>query len=183
MAYASTEVGPFEWSYTERDVILYNLSVGCTWRQQRYVYENSSQFAPLPTLAVIPPYHDVIPSVPLGNVLPKYNPVNTPVPSQWHVRTALGSVRRSALLPKLLQATGVLGCAAISQPAFTTAGTAAPWGAVPGDACPPTGLWQADNDCKGSGYTRQGEGGRGSHPHRVQVLRFDLLDGLDDAGL
>ena len=79
MAYASTEVGPFEWSYSERDVILYNLSIGCRWHQQRYVYESSSQFAPLPTLAVIPPYHDVIPSVPLASVLPKYNPVNTPL--------------------------------------------------------------------------------------------------------
>ena len=77
-------MGPFEWSYSERDVILYNLSVGCRWREQRYVYENSSEFAPLPTLAVIPPYHDVIPSVPLASVLPKYNPVSysSPVANQ-----------------------------------------------------------------------------------------------------
>ena len=74
--YASTEVGPIEWSYSERDVILYNLSLGCTWHEQRYVNENHADFAPLPTMAVIPPYHDVISTIPLGDVLPKYNPVS-----------------------------------------------------------------------------------------------------------
>ncbi|CAL8466654.1 g6190 [Coccomyxa elongata] len=71
---SSTAVGPFSWRYTERDVIFYNLSLGCHWHEQRYVNESSSNFGPLPTLAVIPAYHDVLASVPVSNVLPKYNP-------------------------------------------------------------------------------------------------------------
>ncbi|CAK0757837.1 hypothetical protein CVIRNUC_002573 [Coccomyxa viridis] len=71
---SKTEVGPFSWQYTEKETILYNLGVGCRWNEQRYVFEGHSDFAPLPTLAVIPPYHDVLASVPLQDVLPKYNP-------------------------------------------------------------------------------------------------------------
>lgn len=74
----STAVGPFSWKYTERDVILYNLSLGCHWHEQRYVNESSSNFGPLPTLAVIPAYHDVLASVPVSNILSKYNPVRQP---------------------------------------------------------------------------------------------------------
>lgn len=73
---SSTSIGPFEWKYTERDVILYNLSLGCHWHEQRYVNESSGDFGPLPTFAVIPPYHDVLASVPVSNVLPKFNPVS-----------------------------------------------------------------------------------------------------------
>ncbi|KAK9916735.1 hypothetical protein WJX75_006386 [Coccomyxa subellipsoidea] len=71
---STTAIGPFEWKYTERDVILYNLSLGCHWHEQRYVNETSTDFGPLPTLAVIPPYYDVLASVPVSNILPKYNP-------------------------------------------------------------------------------------------------------------
>ncbi len=73
---SKTEIGPFSWSYSERDTILYALGVGCHWEDQRYVFEGHSDFAALPTLAVIPPYHDVLASVPLQDVLPKYNPVS-----------------------------------------------------------------------------------------------------------
>ena len=73
---SKTEIGPFSWTYTERDTILYALGVGCHWNEQRYVFEGHSDFAPLPTMAVIPPYHDVLASVPLQDVLPKYNPVS-----------------------------------------------------------------------------------------------------------
>jgi hypothetical protein len=73
----ATTIGPFSYSYSERDVILYNLSLGVHWHQQRYVNENSTDFGPLPTFAVIPPYHDVLASVPLSDVLPKYNPVSS----------------------------------------------------------------------------------------------------------
>lgn len=73
---SKTEIGPFSWAYTEKDTILYNLGVGCHWKEQRYVFEGHSDFAPLPTMAVIPPYHDVLASIPFEDVLPKYNPVS-----------------------------------------------------------------------------------------------------------
>ena len=92
---SKTEVGPFSWQYTEKETILYNLGVGCRWNEQRYVFEGHSDFAPLPTLAVIPPYHDVLASVPLQDVLPKYNPV-CPLPAQLDDRGP------AALLSQLL---------------------------------------------------------------------------------
>ncbi len=73
---SKTHIGPFSWSYTERDTVMYALGVGCHSEEQRYVFEGHSDFAALPTMAVIPPYHDVLASVPLENVLPKYSPVS-----------------------------------------------------------------------------------------------------------
>ncbi len=93
---SSTSIGPFEWKYTERDVILYNLSLGCHWHEQRYVNESSGDFGPLPTFAVIPPYHDVLASVPVSNVLPKYNPVSAPLRLVYIEAAKLRSSSRSA---------------------------------------------------------------------------------------
>lgn len=67
--------GTFTWRYTERDVMLYALSLGCRWDEARYVYENAEEFAALPTFGVIPPYHDLLPSLPLDKIVPKFNPV------------------------------------------------------------------------------------------------------------
>lgn len=70
-----TDYGAFTWRYTERDVALYNLSLGCRWDEGRYVYEGADGFGPLPTFGVIPPYHELLPSLPLHRIIPNFNPV------------------------------------------------------------------------------------------------------------
>jgi acyl dehydratase len=73
------DYGSFTWRYTERDVVLYALSLGCHWDEARYVYENAEGFGALPTFGVLPPYHDVLPSLPLHRLVPNFNPVRS-----WH---------------------------------------------------------------------------------------------------
>ena len=63
------------WAYTERDVMLYALGVGCTWDEPRYVYENSAAFCALPTFGVLTPYHGVLAALPLHRLLPNFDPV------------------------------------------------------------------------------------------------------------
>ncbi|KAI0710015.1 multifunctional beta-oxidation protein [Earliella scabrosa] len=48
---------PLEFSYTERDVILYNLGIGATEQELQWTYENHEDFAALPTFGVIPQFH------------------------------------------------------------------------------------------------------------------------------
>lgn len=43
-------------SFTKRDVMLYNLGVGCSEKELRFVYEGAINFAPLPTFGVIPAF-------------------------------------------------------------------------------------------------------------------------------
>ncbi|TFK50113.1 multifunctional beta-oxidation protein [Heliocybe sulcata] len=47
---------PLDYSYTERDVILYNLGVGATEQELQWTYEGHDQFAALPTFGVIPQF-------------------------------------------------------------------------------------------------------------------------------
>jgi acyl dehydratase len=47
--------GPYEYSYTERDLILYALGIGFTKENLEYVYEGSKNFASFPTYGVIVP--------------------------------------------------------------------------------------------------------------------------------
>ena len=61
-----------EFSYTERDVILYNLGVGATAKDLQWTYEGHDEFAALPTFGVIPQF--VASSISLG-WLPNFNPV------------------------------------------------------------------------------------------------------------
>ncbi|CAO3639563.1 unnamed protein product [Cunninghamella blakesleeana] len=63
-----------EFSYEERDVILYALGVGCKRQDLPFVYENSSDFAALPTFGVIPSFLSMN-SVPFGDVVPNFNPM------------------------------------------------------------------------------------------------------------
>ncbi|GAA99960.1 uncharacterized protein L969DRAFT_610007 [Mixia osmundae IAM 14324] len=48
---------PVEYSYDERDVILYNLGIGATEQQLKYTFENDDEFQVLPTFGVIPQFH------------------------------------------------------------------------------------------------------------------------------
>ncbi|KAK4689122.1 multifunctional beta-oxidation protein, partial [Tremellales sp. Uapishka_1] len=47
---------PEEVSYTERDVLLYNLGIGAKADELKWVYENADEFAALPTFGVIPQF-------------------------------------------------------------------------------------------------------------------------------
>ncbi|KAI0064752.1 peroxisomal hydratase-dehydrogenase-epimerase [Artomyces pyxidatus] len=47
---------PVEYSYTERDVILYNLGIGATEKELQWTYEGHDQFSALPTFGVIPQF-------------------------------------------------------------------------------------------------------------------------------
>lgn len=51
---SKTKQKPGTYSYTSRDVILYNLGLGATTRELKYTYENHPQFQVLPTFATIP---------------------------------------------------------------------------------------------------------------------------------
>lgn len=64
---------PLEYSYTERDVILYNLGVGATEQELQWTFEGDDEFVALPTFGVIPQF------AASGGIsldwLPNYNPV------------------------------------------------------------------------------------------------------------
>ncbi|TFK40300.1 peroxisomal hydratase-dehydrogenase-epimerase [Crucibulum laeve] len=47
---------PVPYSYTERDVILYNLGIGATEKELQWTYEGDDEFAALPTFGVIPQF-------------------------------------------------------------------------------------------------------------------------------
>lgn len=65
-----------EFSYTERDVILYNLGVGATAKDLQWTYESHEEFGALPTFGVIPQFA-ASSGVSLG-WLPNFNPVRHP---------------------------------------------------------------------------------------------------------
>ena len=65
---------PLEYTYTERDVILYNLGIGATAKELQWTYENHEEFAALPTFGVIPQFQASMGSS--LEWLPNYNPVS-----------------------------------------------------------------------------------------------------------
>ncbi len=74
MAEAKKEVpNPVEFSYTERDVILYNLGIGASEKELQWTYEGHDKFSALPTFGVIPQF-PASGGIPL-DWLPKFNPV------------------------------------------------------------------------------------------------------------
>ncbi|KAF8322525.1 peroxisomal hydratase-dehydrogenase-epimerase [Clavulina sp. PMI_390] len=66
----NTETG--EYSYTERDVILYNLGVGATEQELHWVFENDDNFGALPSFGVVPQF-GTSSSLAL-DFLPNFNP-------------------------------------------------------------------------------------------------------------
>ncbi|KEF51217.1 peroxisomal multifunctional beta-oxidation protein (MFP) [Exophiala aquamarina CBS 119918] len=64
---------PTEFTYTDRDVILYNLSLNANASQLSLVYENDKNFQPLPTFGVIPFFSAVTPFK-LEDLVPPYSP-------------------------------------------------------------------------------------------------------------
>ncbi|KAF2098846.1 peroxisomal hydratase-dehydrogenase-epimerase [Rhizodiscina lignyota] len=63
-----------EFSYNEKDVILYNLGLGAKRTQLPLVYENSDDFQVLPTFGVIPPFNATAPFS-LSDVMPNFSPM------------------------------------------------------------------------------------------------------------
>ncbi|EJD06396.1 multifunctional beta-oxidation protein [Fomitiporia mediterranea MF3/22] len=66
------ELEPYEFNYTERDVILYNLGIGAEATELQWVFENHDSFSALPTFGVVPQF-PASSSVPL-DWLPNFNP-------------------------------------------------------------------------------------------------------------
>lgn len=57
--------------------MLYALSVGCTRRETKYVYENDEEFAALPTFGVLALHAGhVLTATDFGKLVPNYNPVS-----------------------------------------------------------------------------------------------------------
>jgi hypothetical protein len=67
----STETTDF--SYAERDVILYNLGIGATEQELQWTFEGDDQFSALPTFGVIPQF--LASSGIALDFLPNFNPV------------------------------------------------------------------------------------------------------------
>ncbi|KAI8329914.1 hypothetical protein BD560DRAFT_451594 [Blakeslea trispora] len=63
-----------EFTYGEREAILYALGVGCKRTDTRFVYENDAEFSVLPTFGVIPSF-TAMNSVPFDDFLPNFNPM------------------------------------------------------------------------------------------------------------
>jgi len=63
-----------EFTYTERDVVLYNLGIGATNQDLQWTYEGHEDFAALPTFGVVPQF----PASAGVNMewLPNFNPVS-----------------------------------------------------------------------------------------------------------
>ena len=68
---------PQDYSYSERDVILYNLSIGATEQELCWTFENHEEFSALPAFGVIPQF--VASSGISLDFLPNFNPVRTPL--------------------------------------------------------------------------------------------------------
>ncbi|KAJ6531728.1 HotDog domain-containing protein [Mycena capillaripes] len=65
-------IEPVRYTYTDRDVILYNLGIGATENDLQWVFEGDDEFSAIPTFGVIPQFH-ASGSVPL-DWLPDFNP-------------------------------------------------------------------------------------------------------------
>ena len=63
-----------EFSYEDKDVILYNLSVGAKRTELPYVYENSDSFQALPTFGVVPFFGAAAPFR-MSDILPNFSPM------------------------------------------------------------------------------------------------------------
>jgi len=88
-------VDPVEYSYTERDVILYNLGVGATEKELQWTFEGHDEFAALPTFGVIPQFQ-ASSGLPL-DWLPNFNPVGILSPLSPDSRISLNAIQAKLL--------------------------------------------------------------------------------------
>lgn len=66
---------PVEFSFTQRDVILYNLGVGAKRTDLNLVYEASDHFRAVPTFGVIPAFAYQMDNMPFSDFMPEFNPM------------------------------------------------------------------------------------------------------------
>lgn len=66
--------GPEEFSWDQRDLIIYHLGIGATERDLHWTYEGHDNYSAIPTFGVIPQFNASM-SVPL-DWLPNFNPVS-----------------------------------------------------------------------------------------------------------
>ncbi|KAK4226192.1 hypothetical protein QBC38DRAFT_456509 [Podospora fimiseda] len=69
-----TESKGTEFSYTERDVMLYNLGIGAKRNQLNYVFEGAEDFQVIPTFGVIPPFDTEFPYS-FDELVPNFSPM------------------------------------------------------------------------------------------------------------
>lgn len=69
------KIEPQDFTYTERDVILYNLGIGATEKELQWVYEGDENFGALPTFGVVPQF--LASSGVSFDWLPNFNPVRS----------------------------------------------------------------------------------------------------------
>lgn len=109
-----------EFSYTERDSVLYNLGLGAKRGDLRYVYEGAEDFQVLPTFGVMPAF-DVETAYSMDAVVPNFSPAMLLHGEQylevrrWPVPTA-ARTRNSARLLEVVDK----GSAAVLRSAVTT---------------------------------------------------------------
>ncbi|KAL9104955.1 MAG: hypothetical protein Q9163_000127 [Psora crenata] len=70
----TTEAKGTHFRYDDKDVILYNLSIGAKRIELPLVYENSDSFQVLPTFGVIPPFGAEVPWN-IDDILPNFSPM------------------------------------------------------------------------------------------------------------
>lgn len=63
-----------KFDFGKKDVILYNLGIGCQAEELDWVYENSKNFGPIPSFAVIPAFAGMM-SVDMNSILNDFSPV------------------------------------------------------------------------------------------------------------
>ncbi|KAK8869455.1 hypothetical protein IAR55_000019 [Kwoniella newhampshirensis] len=97
---------PEEFSYTERDVLLYNLGIGAKADELQWTYENSDGFSALPTFGVIPQFGsssgmsmDFVPNFNPAKLLhgEQYLKIKAPIPTSG---TVVNHVRLLEVLDK-----------------------------------------------------------------------------------
>ncbi|KAG8998152.1 hypothetical protein FRB93_013834 [Tulasnella sp. JGI-2019a] len=66
------KIDPIDFTYTERDVILYNLGIGANAKDLKWTYENDDEFEAIPTFGVVPQFA-ASSGLPL-DWLPNFNP-------------------------------------------------------------------------------------------------------------
>ena len=132
-----------EWQYSFRDVILYALSIGCRRTERNFVYENDTDFATLPSFAVVAVHKA---GLPYQDLLPNFDPVNA---HGWYNSGCAPCLLACTLNPLAFYSSATCCDKYIVIPGTTevkvpncTAENAAAWGAICGNFLSTANTWQ-----------------------------------------